>query len=165
MKFNIYICRNSLKPKYIFSFIVIFALLRILIENELEESLIVQEIHSKNLKAIQLLTQRFYFPNWGLEKLGTHPFSNCAENRCYAFQPHFWRNKPFEQSDGIMVHVPDLHFMPNRDSYKRDPKQLWLFYSLEPQRYSFCSHYFKVENLFYLEIKTLLVLFVYLFIK
>lgn len=65
-------------------------------ENEIER------IKSENkVKVVQLLTQRFYFPNWGFDKLGSHPFANCPENRCFAFQPHFWRNKPFENSDGI----------------------------------------------------------------
>lgn len=67
--------------------------------NEFDE--IIEEIESKGLKSVQLLTQRFYFPNWGLEKLGQSPFLKCPEKRCYAFQPHFWSNKPFENSDGL----------------------------------------------------------------
>lgn len=65
-----------------------------------EETNVVEKIHSQNLKAVQLITQRFYFPNWGFEKLGRHPFLNCPENRCFAFHTHFWRNKPYESSDG-----------------------------------------------------------------
>lgn len=65
-----------------------------------EETNVVEKIHAQNLKAVQLITQRFYFPNWGFEKLGRHPFLNCPENRCFAFHTHFWRNKPYESSDG-----------------------------------------------------------------
>lgn len=47
----------------------------------------------------------------------------------------------------MIVHVPDLHYMSFRYSYKRNPKQLWLFYTLEPQRYSYCSHYYSISEM------------------
>lgn len=43
--------------------------------------------------------------------------------------------------------MPDLHYMSFRKSYKRNPKQLWLFYTLEPQRYSYCSHYYSIDEM------------------
>jgi hypothetical protein len=90
-----------LKLAYVFVFFVIFIIWAKSSVNEFDDE-INEEIESKGLKSVQLLTQRFYFPNWGLEKLGQSPFLKCPEKRCFAFQPHFWRNKPFENSDGLV---------------------------------------------------------------
>ena len=105
------------------------------------------EIKKKNLKSIQLLTGRFHFVNWRLgTELGEIPFANCPEKRCYAFRS-FLLQKPLEKSDGIMVHVPNLWYMPDKTKYKRDPRQLWLFYTLEPQGLSYCSSHYNLSEL------------------
>lgn len=92
--------RTRIKLKFLFYVVLLFLLFTVLIENEISENLIVTRIHDNQLKAVQLITQRFYFPNWGLPELGRSPFQKCPETRCYAFQSHIFRNKPFEESDG-----------------------------------------------------------------
>lgn len=37
--------------------------------------------------------------------------------------------------------------MPSNSNYKRNPKQIWLFYTMEPQRYTYCSHYYSINEL------------------
>lgn len=101
----------------------------------------------KNLKSVQLLTGRFAFKNWQLDELGEAPFKNCPEKRCYAFRSLGLLHIPNEKSDGVMVHGPNLWYMPSRTRYRRNPKQLWLFYSMEPQRLTFCSSHYKMTDL------------------
>lgn len=108
---------------------------------------LIGEIRRKNLKSVQLLTGRFNFINWELPELGEVPFQHCPEKRCYAFRSLPLIHIPNEMSDGVMVHGPNLWYMPSRTSYRRNPKQLWLFYSMEPQRLTFCSNHYKLTDL------------------
>jgi len=108
---------------------------------------IVDEIHTRNLKAVQIFNDRFTYKNWGLSKLGEEPFKNCKEKRCYAFKAHKYLQKPVEKSDGIMVHIPNLHYLHFLRNYKRRREQLWLFYTLESQRRSYCSLFYNIEDL------------------
>ena len=115
----------------------------------IDEDEIIDTIHKNNLKAVQLLTGRFGSNRWESFRphLGEYPFQHCPEKRCYAFKPFFFRQKPFETSDAILVHVPNLLYMPSKSNYKRNPNQLWAFYTLESQRRSFCSTHYKIEDL------------------
>ncbi len=108
---------------------------------------IVFEIHKRNLKAVQILNERFTFKNWALSGLGEEPFRNCKEKRCYAFKAHKYLQKPLERSDGIMVHIPNLYYLYYLRNYKRRREQLWLFYTLESQRRSYCSLFYNIDDL------------------
>jgi hypothetical protein len=46
-----------------------------------------------------------------------------------------------------MVHSPNLWYMPSRKDYKRHRKQLWLFYTMESPRLSFCSMHYDLREL------------------
>lgn len=122
----------------------------ILINNLLyyyNEDDLIKEIHENKLKAVQLLTERFEYKNWGIGDLGQKPFENCEEKRCYAFKPFRFQQKPLEKSDAVMVHVPNLFYMPSRSNYKRNPRQLWSFYTMESQKRSFCSSHYDLKDL------------------
>ena len=48
---------------------------------------LITELKSKNFKTIHMLTGRFFFVNWQLgHKLGSVPFRECPEKRCYAYR-------------------------------------------------------------------------------
>lgn len=136
---------------FVFLALVIFTIIRIIVDYwvtmNTNESDIVAKIHKKNLKAVQLLTDKFTYRNWGVSEMGEKPFATCAEKRCYAFKPFKIRQRPLEQSDGIMVHVPNLLYMPSRHSYKRNKRQLWLFNTMEPQTLTYCSFYYDIYDL------------------
>jgi alpha-1,3-fucosyltransferase len=101
---------------------------------------------NKNLKYIQLYTGVFDYKDWGQPGLGTVPFKNCPEKRCYAFKP-FIRQKALEQSDGVLVHGPNLWYLPDKKTYKRNSRQLWMYYALESPRGSMCSSHYKPTDL------------------
>lgn len=97
-------------------------------------------IKRQNLKTVQLLTDFFHFKNWNHDELGQKPFENCQfEKKCYAFKYISEFQTPLEQSDGVLVHIHDLVNMPKRNSYYRNPSQLWSFFTHEPQRLSYCN--------------------------
>jgi hypothetical protein len=103
-----------------------------------QEQDIVERIHKQNLKAVQLLNERFTFVNWGLRDLGEYPFSRCKEKRCYAFKPYKFIQRAYEKSDGVMVHAPNLFYL--NKNFVRNKKQLWLFYTMESQ-VNICSSF------------------------
>lgn len=115
----------------------------------LDEDDIIGSIHKNNLKAVQLLTGRFSANDWNtlIPQLGEFPFRNCPEKRCYAFKPFYFRQKPLESSDAVLVHVPNLLYMPSKSSYTRNRHQLWIFMTMESQRRSLCSTYYSVEDM------------------
>ena len=115
----------------------------------IDEDEIIDSIHKNNLKAVQLLTGYFSKNDWSntLARLGEYPFQNCPEKRCYAFKPFFFRQKPIEKSDAVIVHVPNLLYMLSKKNYRRNPHQLWLFLSQESQRRTFCSSHYRVEDM------------------
>lgn len=115
--------------------------------NNQQDDDIVDQIHARNLKAVQLLTRKFSYLEWGLGELGERPFERCAETRCYAFKNQFFLQEPLEKSDGVMVHLQNLFYMPSRRTYRRNPRQLWLFNTMEPQTFSYCSHYYDIADL------------------
>lgn len=107
---------------------------------------LIHKIKQKNLKSIQLLTGRFHFLNWKLgHELGQTPFKNCAEKRCYAYRSLL--QNPSEKADGVMVHAVNLFYMVDKSKYKRNPKQLWLYYSMEAQTRSHCSSHYDITDL------------------
>jgi hypothetical protein len=153
--------------KYLLSILIAFVIFELIYEyNTIDEHDIIEMIHRKNLKAVQIYNERFTFDNWGLREFGEYPFHRCKEKRCFAFKPFKYTQRALENSDGVMVHVPNLFYL-NRNSYKRNPKQLWLFYTMESQvllnynsviakkfneifylkRRSFCSLHYKLTDL------------------
>lgn len=108
---------------------------------------LIDKLQSNQLKSVQLLTNRFDYINWKLgHGLGLEPFKNCPEKRCYAFKPFLFQ-RPCEKADGVMVHGLNLLHMPSRTSYKRNSKQLWLYYTLESQGRSHCSTHYEMTDL------------------
>lgn len=99
MRLKYYISKLR-KPKLIIGVVFFIIGFQLVIESEFFRDRTVERIHAQNLKAVQLLTQYFYFRNWAQTELGQHPFAQCPEKRCYAFQPNFWFNTPYEDSDG-----------------------------------------------------------------
>ena len=152
-KIQIIMYNNSNKKiiRYLFRFLIVIVILNILKWTIYDKYFVyddlIDEIHRKNLKAVQLVTGRFDFENWEFDRLGEEPFKSCPEQRCYAFRSLGLLHVPNERSDGIMVHGPNLWYMPSKARYKRNPKQLWLFYSMEPQRLTFCSSHYDLTEL------------------
>lgn len=131
---------------FIFSIIVFFNFFNYFFVNDyIYYDEIIRNIHEQKLKAVQLITPRFENPNWSFMNLGKYPFENCPESRCYAFRSKSYFHSPQEKSDGIIVHSKELFYMPSK-MYSRSPKQLWLFYTLEPQQLSFCSNYYRLSD-------------------
>ncbi|RNA22862.1 alpha-(1-3)-fucosyltransferase C-like [Brachionus plicatilis] len=106
----------------------------------------VKKIHSQNIKAVQLITARFHYNNWMFKDLGIEPFKNCPENRCFAFRSSNLLHLPEESADAVVVHAPNLWYTPSKN-YKRKPKQLWMYYTMEPQRLSHCSSHYQLADL------------------
>ena len=102
--------------------------------------------NQNQIKYVQLLTGRFDYKYWSLSGLGSEAFKNCKEKRCYAIQP-FYRQIALETSDAIIVHGPNLYNMPNRNNYKRNAKQIWMYYSMESPHGSYCSMFYKSSDL------------------
>lgn len=107
---------------------------------------VVKKIHSQNLKAVQLITARFHYNNWMFSGLGVEPFKNCPESRCFAFRSTSLLHVPVESADGIIVHAPNLWYTPTKN-YQRNPKQIWMYYTMESQRLSYCSSHYKLTEL------------------
>jgi hypothetical protein len=141
---------NKKIHRYFYRAVALFILLNVLkfiYDKCLTFNDLLDDIRARNLKSVQLLTGRFGFKNWEFDALGEEPFKNCPEKRCYAFRSHPLIHIANEKSDGVMVHGPNLWYMPSRTSYKRNPGQLWLFYSMEPQRLTFCSSHYDLADL------------------
>lgn len=98
-------------------------------------------IRRLNLKPIQVLTRLFRSETWEYASLGRTPFEQCqGSSRCYAFKYTRGFQVPLENSDAILVHSHDLVFMTNRSRYRRSHRQIWSFFTHEPQRLSFCRY-------------------------
>jgi hypothetical protein len=141
---------NRRKLFRLYVFLIIFTTFTILVRTIYDlyfnHDKFIDHLKSRNLKSVQLLTGRFLFKNWEFDDLGVQPFKGCEENRCYAFQTMFLQG-PLEQADAVVVHGPNLWFMPPKHSYNRRKEQLWLFYSMEPQGLTFCSSHYKLTDL------------------
>jgi hypothetical protein len=98
-------------------------------------------------KYVQLYTGVFDWKDWDQTGLGTIPFRNCPEKRCYAFKPYKLSQTAVEDADGVMVHGPNLWYLPSRKTYKRNPKQIWMYYALESPRGSMCSSHYSADDL------------------
>ena len=107
----------------------------------------IEEAHKKNVKVVQLLTERFSYKNWDVGELGYEPFRLCSQPNCYMIKKDTFFQRPIEKSDAVVIHAQNLWFMPSRKSYKRNPQQLWVYFSMEPQRFSFCSPYYDPTDL------------------
>ena len=104
-------------------------------------------IKAQNLKTVQLQTELFeYSVNWD-GKIGRDVFKDCPESRCFAFRYRSNSQVALESSDAVVVHVPNLYRIPSRETYHRRSRQIWVFYTLEPQRMSFCLRNFKITDL------------------
>ncbi len=101
---------------------------------------------TNSIKYVQLLTGRFLYKDWSLNGLGYEAFKNCKEKRCFAIKPYF-RQIPIETSDAVVVHAPNLYNMPDRKKYKRNRKQIWMYYSMESTRNSYCSMFYQSKDL------------------
>ena len=100
-----------IKIIYITSAII---LVEIIIETFFSYKNLILRLQNENVKTIQLLTGRFNFKNWELgHGLGEEPFIFCPEKRCYAFKSILGQ-EPYEEVDGIMVHGPNLWYMPDK---------------------------------------------------
>lgn len=99
-----------------------------------------------NLKYVQLYTGVFDYTDWNEKGLGQIPFEQCDEKRCFAFKPHITQTA-VENADGVLVHGPNLWYLPSRKHYKRNKRQIWLYYSLESPRGSMCSSHIKEDDL------------------
>jgi hypothetical protein len=98
-------------------------------------------------KYVQLYTDEFDWKDWDQPGLGKIPFRNCQEKRCYAFKPYKISQTAVEDADGVMVHGPNLWYLPSRKTYKRNPKQIWMYYALESPRGSMCSSHYSADDL------------------
>ncbi len=98
-------------------------------------------------KYVQLYTDEFDWKDWDQPGLGKIPFRNCQEKRCYAFKPYTISQTAVEDADGVMVHGPNLWYLPSRKTYKRNPKQIWMYYALESPRGSMCSSHYSASDL------------------
>jgi len=99
-----------------------------------------------SLKYVQLYTGVFDYKNWDQGGIGRIPFQGCPEDRCFAVKT-FAVQSAMEYADGVMVHGPNLWYLPSRSSYKRNKKQIWLYYALESPRGSICSMHYNWEDL------------------
>lgn len=98
-------------------------------------------IKERGLKSIQFLTDYCHTGDtWGFDGLGKNPFKGCQENRCFAFRYRDYSLVPSEKSDAVLVHVPDLLYIPSRTVYNRNRRQLWSFFTMESQQRSFCMN-------------------------
>ncbi len=132
---------------YLILFSVVTLALRFVYDKYFNFDALVDDIRQKNLKSVQMLTGRFAFYQWQFNELGEAPFKHCPETRCYAFLTIPAVQTPLEEADGIMVHGPNLWYLPDRKKYKRNPKQLWLMYTMESQGLTWCSSQFQLTDL------------------
>lgn len=87
LRFICYLKKKFLKKKYIIiSMVLILLMLKAIINQKNDFDDLINELKTKNLKSVQLITGRFDWTNWGLNELGTKPFETCQEKRCYAFR-------------------------------------------------------------------------------
>ena len=140
-------CSTRRAFKIAFACLAALAMLQMLSDTILLNDDPVDLIHKRNLKAVQLLTERFNWQNWGLGELGEAPFSRCAEKRCFAFKPFRLVQRPLEKSDAVLVHLPNLFYLSQYAKHKRNRRQLWLLYTMESQRRSFCSLFYTPADL------------------
>ena len=105
------------------------------------------QIHRKNYKAVQLLTDYFRYENWGYKALGEYPFITCPERRCHAFKPFRYAHTPLEKADAVVVNANNLFYMPSKTTYQRRKKQIWVYHSMESEHMSFCSFHYHITEL------------------
>jgi hypothetical protein len=106
-------------------------------------------VSALGLKSVQIITETYPFATNRLDvPLGRSPFDYCMfETRCYAFRYTSKFQTALPQSDGVIVHMPDLVRLPSRSSYHRRPEQLWFMFTMEPQRFSYCALNSTLEDL------------------
>lgn len=118
------------------------------LSSSIKDKLELKRIEKAGLKSVQTLTNLFDSETWEYGKLGTTPFEKCAEKRCFAFKHNLNWQTPLEESNGVIVHAPNLLYLYwKNNQYKRDPKQLWSLYTLESQMHTFCYLHFKLSDL------------------
>jgi hypothetical protein len=132
---------------YIISFTLATFAVRFIYNKFFNLDLLIENIRQKDLKSVHMITGRFDFWQWQYNKLGEAPFKKCPETRCYAFLSFPMTQTAIEKADGVLVHGPNLWYLPDRRTYQRNPKQLWLLYSLESQRRTWCSSHVKLTDM------------------
>lgn len=45
------------------------------------------------------------------------------------------------------MHSVDLLYVPWMQNYVRNPRQLWVYFTIESQRYAYCSLYYSIQDL------------------
>lgn len=105
-------------------------------------------LKSSNIKSIQVYTN-YYGWAWKHVGFGHKAFQDCPkEKRCYSFKlPGSMGQQALEKSDGVLVHLPNLVQLPSKTYYKRRSDQLWLFYTHESPRFSYCLRNYKLTDL------------------
>lgn len=93
-------------------FVILINLLKWTYETYFKFESLHDQLEWRNLKSIQLLTGRFDFENCGLTQgLGKSPFEECpGEKRCFAYRSLL--PIPHENADGVMVHGPNIWYLP-----------------------------------------------------
>ena len=91
--------------------------------NRHDYKLLLRQLNASNIKSIQLYTKFYSWPHWRQSGLGSKPFENCpVYTSCYAFRMSDKHGqKALEQSDGVLVHIPNLIQLPSRNDFKRRP--------------------------------------------
>ena len=108
-------------------------------ESELMKN--VSDARKNNYKIVQMYTKCFGDANCGYRS-GVDAFSHCnGERRCFFYS---YIGKMNSYSDGVIVHLPNLMFLPARE--KRNRKQIWLLRTIESQ-HTLCSHFYKATDL------------------
>jgi hypothetical protein len=124
-------------------------------ESKSERALrLIQLAHSRDYKVLQLLTREFLNKTWpndpaSINKLEEGPFKSCpGEKRCYLLSAFKNLQQPLEESDAVLVHLPNLVRLPWKNSdYKRSAQQIWAFNTIESQARSFCSFHYNMRDL------------------
>jgi hypothetical protein len=82
-----YLKKRFLKKKIVLISILLFLfIMKIFVNKKNDFDDLLYQLKTQNIKSVQLITGRFDWANWGLNELGTKPFENCKEKRCYAFR-------------------------------------------------------------------------------
>lgn len=92
---------------YLFSILLLIYVLQSFQTDE--HDYLIEKLHSRNVKTIQLLTNLFTGDKWDSKELGEWPFRNCPVKSCYAFKPFKYKQKPLEKSDAVLVYTPQVN--------------------------------------------------------
>lgn len=130
--------------KYILIVLLFFTLIQFfLFWNDESVALDLNE-NEKDVKTIELLTEKFNLKDWLFSKLGRHPFRECEEKRCRLVKKNSFWQIASRESDLVLVHGPNLRFLRTQN---RPANQLWAYLSMETPHLSYCSSYYSISDL------------------